>query len=334
MDELETVCVTELEKPPFSRVGWSLFAVLGAATLLQLAGYEAVKAFAPDLFETSWFSWVLSFAPLYLIAVPLGYLIIRPLPKLITPQQEMSFGKFFGFLAMSYAIMYIGNIVGTVLNSGIAALKHQELVNPLEALLTGSNLYFELAFVGLLAPIIEELVFRKMLLDRIRAYGEGTAILVSGLTFGLFHGNLFQFFYAFGLGSLFAYIYLRTGKLRYTIFLHAIINSFSVILSQLLLGNPDMEALQDFSGESTEELIRVIQSNLPQYFVAGICMMVVMVLFISGLILLIKNRKQAVLFTAPKELRREERFKKVFVNWGMGLFVLLSLGLMAYMALQ
>ena len=55
-----------------------------------------------------------------------------------------------------------------------------------------------------------------------------------------------------------------------------------------------------------------------------------MVLFISGLILLIKNRKQAVLFTAPKELRREERFKKVFVNWGMALFILLSLGLMAY----
>lgn len=329
MDELETVCTTELEKPPFSRVGWTLFAILGITTVLQIVVAALVTVFVPELFEASWFTWVLSFVPLYLIAIPLGYIIIRPLPKLITPQQKMSFGKLIGFLAMSYAVMYIGNIVG-MLNAGIGALKGEELLNPLEELLTGSNIFFELAFVGLLAPIIEELVFRKMLIDRIRAYGEGTAILISGLTFGLFHGNLFQFFYAFGLGSLFAYIYLRTGRIRYTIFLHAVINSFSVLLSQLLLGNSDTEALQNLSGENPEELISTIQRNLPQYLLIGICSMAVMVLFVSGIILLIKKRKQAVLFIAPKELPKEGRFKKVFVNWGMALFILLSLGLMAY----
>ena len=333
MDEMETVCTKQLEKPPFSRVGWTLFAILGITTGLQIVVAALVTVFAPELYSASWFTWVLSFAPLYLIAIPLGYIIIRPLPKLITPQQKMSFGKLIGFLAMSYAVMYIGNIVGTMLNAGISALKGEELLNPLEELLTGSNLYFELAFVGLLAPIIEELVFRKMLLDRIRAYGEGTAILISGLTFGLFHGNLFQFFYAFGLGSLFAYIYLRTGRIRYTIFLHAVINSFSVLLSQMIIGNADTETLQNLSGENPEELIRTIQSNLPQYLVVGICSMVVMVLFVSGIILLIKKRKQAVLFIAPKELPKEGRFKKVFVNWGMALFFLLSLGLMAYTAI-
>ena len=101
----------------------------------------------------------------------------------------------------------------------------------------------------------------------------------------------------------------------------------------MIIGNADTETLQNLSGENPEELIRTIQSNLPQYLVVGICSMVVMVLFVSGIILLIKKRKQAVLFIAPKELPKEGRFKKVFVNWGMALFFLLSLGLMAYTAI-
>ena len=333
MDEREAVYTIVREKPPFSRVGWTLFAILGITTLLQIVGAAVVAVFAPNLYDAPWFVWVLSFAPLYLVAIPLGYIILRPLPKLTAPQQSISFGRLLGYLAMSYAVMYIGSIIGTLLNAGLAGLKGQELVNPLEELLTGANLYFELVFVGLLAPIFEELVFRKLLLDRIRAYGEGMAILVSGLTFGLFHGNLFQFFYAFGLGSLFAYIYLRTGRVRYTIILHAIINTFSVILSQFVVGNADIEALQNFGGENPNELLNAVQGNFAQYAVFGLCMLAIMGLFISGIVLLITKRKSVVLFSAPKELSKSERFKTVFVNWGMALFILFSLGLMTYTVL-
>lgn len=333
MDETNAVYMIKREKTPFSRVGWMLFAILAITTLLQIIGVAVTAVFAPNIYDAAWFVWVLSFAPLYLIAIPLGYIIIRPLPKLNAPQQSISFGRLISYLAMSYALMYIGSIIGTFLNAGIAGLRGQELVNPLEELLSGANLYFELIFVGLLAPIFEELVFRKLLLDRIRAYGEGTAILVSGLSFGLFHGNLFQFFYAFGLGSLFAYIYLRTGRVRYTIILHSIINTFSVILSQFVVGNTDIEALQNFGGENPNELLNAVQGNLAQYAVFGLCMLAIMGLFISGIVLLITKRKSAVLFLAPKEIPREQRFKTVFINWGMALFILLSLGLMTYTAL-
>ena len=312
MDELETVCVEKIEKPPFSSIGWALFAVLGITSVLQIVGAVAVKLLAPQLMETSWFDWVLSFAPLYLVAIPLGYIIIRPLPKLITAQQKISFKKLLGFLAMSYAVMYVGNLVGTALNAGIAAAKGTELANPIAELLTSSNIYYELLFVGLMAPIMEELVFRKILIDRIRVYGEGIAILVSGLTFGLFHGNLFQFFYAFGIGALFAYIYLRTGRVLYTIILHAIINTFSVILSQLLLGNSDVKTFQNFGEENLEEMVSVIQGNLPQYILAGLCSIAVTTLLISGFVLLTKKRKQVVLFATPKEIPKGQRFKKVF----------------------
>ncbi len=331
MDEQATVYTEEHVKLPFSRVGWTLFAILGITTALQIAGGAVVYLLAPQLNKTSWFSWVLTFAPLYFIAIPVGYIIIKPIPKIVVPQQRLGFGKLIVFFAMSYAVMYIGNIVGTLLNAGISALRGTELTNPLLALMTGSNIYIELFVVGVCAPVMEELVFRKMLIDRIRVYGEGTAILVSGLTFGLFHGNLFQFFYAFGLGALFAYVYLRTGRVRYTIILHAMINSFSVILSQFLL-NSGSGALESMSGDNPEELLNLIQGNLSQYIGIAICLFIALALFISGLVLLITKRKQAVLFTAPKELPKAGRFKTVFLNWGMVLYILLALGLMVYMA--
>jgi membrane protease YdiL (CAAX protease family) len=332
MDEITNTYIESSEKPPYSRVGWTLFAILGITTLLQAIIAVCAKLFAPTLYETSWFIWALSFLPLYFVAIPIGYLIIKPLPKLTVPQKKLSFGKLIAFLAMSFAVMYIGNIIGTLINTGIAALKGSTLTNPLEALMSGSNIYIELLVVVTIAPILEEVIFRKMLIDRIRVYGEGTAILVSGLTFGLFHGNLFQFFYAFGLGCLFAYIYLRTGRVRYTIILHVIINGFGVLMSQLVLKSADTGAL-NMTSENPEELIKAVSSNLPQYIVAGLCGLAVLGLFITGVVLLIANRKKAVLYITPKELPKGERFKTVFVNWGMGLFVLLAVGLMVYTAI-
>ncbi|MFB0921563.1 MAG: type II CAAX endopeptidase family protein [Oscillospiraceae bacterium] len=332
MDEITDVYSTKREKPPFSRVGWTLFAILGITTLLQIIIAVIVKLAAPQLYNKSWFIWALSVMPLYFCAIPIGFLIIKPVPVLKVQTKKLSFGKLVSFLAMSFAVMYIGNIVGTLLNSGIAALKGAELVNPLESLMTDSNIYLELLVVAIIAPVMEELIFRKMLIDRIRVYGESTAILVSGLMFGLFHGNLFQFFYAFGLGCLFAYIYLRTGRVRYTMILHAVINGFGVLIAQLAVRSADAGAL-NLSGENPEKLIKAAESNLPQYLAMGLCGLAAVVLFISGIVLLITNRRKAVLYTTPKELPKDERFKTVFVNWGMGLFILLAVGMMVYTAI-
>ena len=74
------------------------------------------------------------------------------------------------------------------------------------------------------APIFEELIFRKLVLDRVGRFGELPAVLCSALIFGLAHQNAGQFFLAFLLGLLFARIYLRTGKIVYTMLLHFMIN--------------------------------------------------------------------------------------------------------------
>ena len=62
----------------------------------------------------------------------------------------------------------------------------------------------------ILSPIIEEILFRKILIDKIKLYGDKVAILVSAVTFGVYHGNLSQVFYATALGAIFAYVTLKT----------------------------------------------------------------------------------------------------------------------------
>ena len=78
--------------------------------------------------------------------------------------------------------------------------------------------------VGIIGPIVEEIIFRKLLIDRIRPYGEKIAVFFPALIFALAHGSLYQFFYAFLIGSVLSYIYVKTGKIIYSTIIHCIIN--------------------------------------------------------------------------------------------------------------
>lgn len=70
-------------------------------------------------------------------------------------------------------------------------------------------------------------------------YGQAPGAFVSALLFALYHANLEQFFYAFLLGLLLAYVYYRTGLLRVSVALHMVLNFFGAVVSLLL---PDCAA--------------------------------------------------------------------------------------------
>ena len=133
------------------------------------------------------------------------------------------------------AAMYIGNFIGLGLMNLAQFIFGVQTVNPVEEMVHNMDMGSLFLTTVVMAPIGEEILYRRILLNRVRQYGDKTAILASGLVFGLSHGNFYQFFYAFALGAIFAYIYLRTGKVRYTIILHGIIYG-GVILGVLVLG--------------------------------------------------------------------------------------------------
>ena len=83
----------------------------------------------------------------------------------------------------------------------------------------------------ILAPLVEELIFRGLIFNRIKGYlGFWAAAVISAAIFGIYHLNLAQGIYAFLFGILFCLIYRRFESLWGCIFMHAAANLLSVIL--------------------------------------------------------------------------------------------------------
>ena len=88
----------------------------------------------------------------------------------------------------------------------------------------------------LLAPLVEELLFRGFLFGRLRRTGsEILAHAVSASAFAFIHGNLSGFIVYAWLGLVFAWVYRRTGHLWTAVAVHASNNALA--LSLLFLGD-------------------------------------------------------------------------------------------------
>ncbi len=81
-----------------------------------------------------------------------------------------------------------------------------------------------------MAPFMEELAFRGLIQRSLRrSVPAWVAILLTALFFGLWHRNLGQFIYTFIFAIPVGWIYEHTGKLRYTMLMHACMNLVSTL---------------------------------------------------------------------------------------------------------
>jgi len=86
--------------------------------------------------------------------------------------------------------------------------------------------------VIIIGPIIEELIFRKILLGKLlEKFSKRPikAIVCSALIFGIVHLNIIQGVAAFGGGIILGLIYYYTKSIKATIFAH-ILNNFLIII--------------------------------------------------------------------------------------------------------
>ena len=216
---------------------------------LQFIIVSLVKRFAPQLIQEPWFLIVASMVPMYAVAMPLSLLLYRLGRSNPPSRKRLGILAWFGILAITFAITYVGSLIGVAVNMILEFLTGKPMNNELQELTSQTPLWANLLFVGILAPILEEIFYRKLIIDRLRRYGDLIAILFSGLLFGLIHGNFHQVFYATLSGILFGYVYVHTGKLRYTVALHMSVNLLGGVIVPLIFekmsaGNPDATLLQ------------------------------------------------------------------------------------------
>ena len=75
------------------------------------------------------------------------------------------------------------------------------------------------------APILEELIFRGIILDGfLRRYSPVKSVVLSSFLFGIVHFNPWQFIAAFLIGLFAGWVYYKTRKLSLAIIIHAVNN--------------------------------------------------------------------------------------------------------------
>lgn len=85
-------------------------------------------------------------------------------------------------------------------------------------------------------PLVEEFACRGLVLGSLRRFGDGFAVLVSAILFGLMHGNFDQMPFAFMVGLVLGFIVVKTDSLWIAVAVHAANNFISVAFEYLLAG--------------------------------------------------------------------------------------------------
>lgn len=281
----------------------------GAITFVVYLIYYFNKQQADFLSDSHYLMLASSFLTIC-AALFLSWMLKRK-PAVKVVRRSLPGKSFASFILICIGVGTFLNILTNALISVFSSVFDVQTMDRMENMINSTNFFVLFLTVGILAPVFEEIFFRKLLCDHVIIYGEKTAVLLSGLMFGLFHGNLYQFFYAFAIGAVLAYMYCKTGKMRYCVITHMIINLTSVILIPLM-------------------------KYYPQNMVAGLYVswqFYLLVLFVvadyvaafAGIFILFKRIKNVRLLKGSVTIPDEKYFKTVFLNPGMIVYTLLFL---------
>jgi membrane protease YdiL (CAAX protease family) len=153
-------------------------------------------------------------------------------------------------------VLALGTIVpSTWLGEQIPYEMPQEIEQMLSEML--HNRWGYLA-IGILAPIVEEMVFRGAILrtllllggrgnDQSSKFKAFAAILISALLFGAVHGNVQQFVHATLMGLLLGWMYYRTNSIVPGIVFHWINNTAAYVIANVI-PNSEHARLADVLG--------------------------------------------------------------------------------------
>lgn len=310
-------------KKNFSRIGWAFAAVTILIDLVQIGLVWVLERTAPQVLYSIDGRLAVSVASMYLISFPLLFLLLKKwVPAERIERRPMKAGQYVLSVIICFGLAYGANIVGNILTSLIGRAQEHAVQNPMQITVSYLSPWSILLYMVICAPILEELIFRKLIVDRAVRYGQGVAVVVSGLMFGLFHGNLNQFAYAVAIGMFLAFLYVKTGNIKITISIHMLINFVGGFLSTQLLKSIDMSMLYE---EDFEVLVNRVRENLFSWLMLMFFGLFVIAMLVGGLILLIVSavKKKFACEDGTVYIPKQLRLNLALANSGMLIFSLL-----------
>lgn len=218
----------------FSKIGFNYLAYSIASILFLIILSNIIAVIRPEILNNINIATIITAICNYVLPLPILLFLMRKLDSTEIKKNNLGFKTFLKYLCITFTLMWIGNITGTIITNLLSFTIQNDIANSIQNLINSTDLWLNLILISLIGPIFEEIIFRKILIDRTIKYGPLASILVSAIIFGLIHGNLNQFCYTVLVGGFFAYVYIKTGQIKYSIGLHIILNMLGSVLSMIV----------------------------------------------------------------------------------------------------
>lgn len=153
------------------------------------------------------------------------------MPKDKTDFVCLVFAGFMLCIVANYLSMIVTDLIEMV------GFSLQDVEYPTPSTATGWLIYF--VEISIVPPLCEEFAMRGVVMQPLRKYGEGFAIVMSAMVFAVMHGNLTQVPFAFMAGAVIGYAVCKTNSLWTGMVIHFLNNAFSVGTEFLIEKVPD-----------------------------------------------------------------------------------------------
>lgn len=179
--------------------------------------------------------------------------IIGPILVLFIMRQDMnhekithpiSAGRIIGWTALGVLLAWIVQALAVTIEIELFGIDPTSENTEVIVEMTRMNPIF-LLIPAISAPILEELIFRKILFGALyKKLNFFWGALISSLIFGVLHMDLTHILIYVSMGFVFAYLYVKTKRIIVPILVHMTLNTVTV-LGQLLIDPEKLEQMQN-----------------------------------------------------------------------------------------
>ena len=157
------------------------------------------------------YRWILSF--------PIIYYFVKTYKKYeyFKTNEKLNAKDFSVYFALAF---WIGNFFSFL----IVLMSSHKGRTPVVAIY--ESLYTDIIMTVFVAPVLEEIVFRGVIMNNLKKYGIKTAIIINSIFFALSHYNTDMIIPAFFTGIIFSYVAYKYS-IEYSILIHFFINAIT-----------------------------------------------------------------------------------------------------------
>ncbi|WP_312643956.1 CPBP family intramembrane glutamic endopeptidase [Hydrogenoanaerobacterium sp.] len=233
MEETDILFAQKKMKKAFSRIGWGMTALLASTYLSQFGISLLVRLYAPQFTKSEVLWWGLTTIPLYVFGVAALWLITRTMPEGETKEGiDLSAGQIGALTCITLAMSIVSGLASLMLNGILGIIKGSPVANPSVAI-EKMHIVPTFLVICIIAPVVEEYIFRGILIRKLRGYGEAVCVFASAFLFALLHGNSYQLISTFVIGAVLAYVTVKTNTIVYAILIHMSNNIVATIAARI-----------------------------------------------------------------------------------------------------